>query len=153
MTAAATSSHPLHSKLDDLHVLTTKLNPSSSQEDLEEYGSFFTPDCKAYLLGMAAPPSIGREGVVAALKQVITYWSLPQRRVLSRAVSQDGTTIVAEMDNVITIAGETLDHFAEIEVAQYEGNLIKEYRLYVDPTPITKVLEAKQAEATDGKSG
>ena len=147
---AAISFNELHAKMDALHQLIHETNLNSAPEVFEKYGSFWTPDAKAYMRGMGQPPSVGREQIVKDYKELFTYWSLDERRVLSRAASVDGTTVVAEMDNVLTIAGEKIEHFFETEVVTFKGDLIQEYHLYADPSPILDVFAKKQAAAEGG---
>ena len=54
------------------------------------------------------------------------------------------------MDNVLTIAGEKLDHFFETEVVTFKGDLIQEYHLYTDPSPILEIFAKKQVAAQGG---
>lgn len=147
---AATSSNELHAKMDALHQLIHDTTLNSPPEVFEKYGSFWTPDAKAYMRGMGQPPSVGREQIVKEYRELFTYWSLDERRVLSRAASEDGTTVVAEMDNVLTIAGEKVEHFFETEVVTFKGDLIQEYHLYCDPSPILEIFTKKQAAAQAG---
>lgn len=144
---AATPSNELHAKMDALYELVHDTNLNSLPEVFEKYGNFFTPDAKAYMRGMGQPPSIGREQIVKDYKDLFTYWTLDERRVLSRAANEDGTTVVSEMDNVLTIAGEKIEHFFETDVVTFKGDLIQEYHLYTDPSPILDIFTKKQAAA------
>jgi len=147
-SSSSASSSELHAKLDAMWAYMQTLSAKSSAEDINKYGDFFAPDVTAYLSGMSAPPAIGRDGLVKTVSSLFAYWELRERRVLSRAVSEDGTTAIAEMDNVLGIMGDELNGFAETEVVSFNSSgLIQEYRLYCDGTPIRELIQKKMAAA------
>lgn len=135
-SSAAISSHPLHARLDAFWALVVSLRPDSSPSTWDEFGSYIAPDGVLYLSGLSAPPSKGRDGAVEAMKTLVTFWGMPERRVTARTVSEDGWTTVSDMENHITIFGESIEKFQELEVVQWEGQeattaVMKSYRLYV----------------------
>jgi hypothetical protein len=130
----------LHKVLDAFWETIAPLRPTSSDSEYQKVASFIAPDAKLYFNGMEAPPSIGPQGAVEALKVLTTYWELKERKVVTRATSPDGKTVVAEMNNKVAIVGSELD-LVEVEFAEFSSDgLITSYRLYVDPEPIKKVI-------------
>ena len=62
----------------------------------------------------------------------------------TRSLSADGKTAVCEMDNHLIIMGDTLEHFPETEVVEFDNKgLIVQYRLHCDPKPITDIAVRK----------
>jgi len=109
------------------------------------YGQFFEDDAVVYLTGMVQPPCIGKAGAVESIKALHGYWGMIKRRVTVSAVATDiPNTVIFGMDNDLRIADQVLEHFHELEVVTFsEKGLIKEYKLYCDPTPVMGILQPK----------
>ena len=145
--STAKSTSPLHAKLDGFWELVASLKPDSTEETWTEVAAYFAPDSVAYLSGMTAPSSRGPQEAVAGLKQLVTFWAITERRVVSRAVSEDGKTIVAEMNNNLLIFGEPVNDFIETEIVEFdEKDRIVSYRLHTDGKPILDIVARKMAE-------
>ena len=111
----------LHAKLDALYSAMQRLKPTSPPEDFDAFGAFFDKDCIVYLKSMRehAEPSIGREAAIASLRQNVAQYYIEERRVLSRATSEDGMMAIVEMKNHLSVLGSTLDPFYETVVAVF----------------------------------
>jgi hypothetical protein len=145
--AMAPSPDELHARLDAWWASIKPLRPDSSEADWNKMASYIAPGAKLYLNGVLAPPCIGPEGAIETLKGLTAYWSITERRVLTRAASADGKTLVAEMYNPLVVAGTPLD-FDEIEVVRFdEQGRIENYRLHCDAEPI-KAIFAKMNSST-----
>jgi len=109
---------------------------------MDGYAQFFEDDAVVYLQGFSSPPSVGKAGVVEGIKGLHTFWGIIKRRVTVSAVAGDvPNTIIFGMDNDLRIGDKVAEHFHELEVITYsEKGLIKEYKLYADPTPIMALL-------------
>ncbi|KAJ9137511.1 hypothetical protein NKR23_g9155 [Pleurostoma richardsiae] len=133
-------------KLDDFWMTIISMKPDSPDIDYQKLGSFIKPGAKLHLSGMANPLAVGPEGVIAGVKDLSTRWSMVHLRRRSCFQSNDGTTLVTEMDNDITFMGEAVPNFPETEVVEFgEDGLIASYRLYCDGTPLTEILQRKAA--------
>lgn len=133
----------LHSRLDDFWAVVKTLKTTSSEEDFAKLSDYIAPKSTLHISGMNSRAAEGPEGVIAEMKALVQTWGLNERRVLVRAVSADGRTVVSEMNNLITILGEEIE-FPETEVVEFDADgLIVNYRLYADPTPILNVFKAK----------
>ena len=136
----------LHATLDAFWAAIHPLRSSSSDAEFEKYASFIHPEAKLYFQGMAKPPSVGRVGAIEAIKGLLSFWEHVERRVVSRALSADGKTAVAEMDSHLIIMGETVEHYPELEVVEFDDDgLIVNYRLYCDTKPISDLIASKMA--------
>jgi len=123
------------------------LSTLTPETDLQDYTKFFTPTATVYLSGMEKPPCTSHDSLVASVKTLLTYWAIPERKVLVHVEGEDGT-IVNAMENKLTIIGEEVSGFAECEVVKFEkeSGKIQEYLLYCDPSPIMAVFAKKTAE-------
>ncbi|KPM42440.1 hypothetical protein AK830_g4092 [Neonectria ditissima] len=136
----------VHAKLDELWDLIKTLKADSSQEEWDKFASHLSPDVIMYQKGMNEPPSRGREEVVAGFKNLLSFWAMVERRVLSQGVDAAGTTAFANMNNRLSVFGEEID-FAETEVVKFdEEGRVLEHRLYCDPGPIMAIAQKKSAE-------
>ncbi|KAK7417077.1 hypothetical protein QQX98_004838 [Neonectria punicea] len=136
----------VHAKLDELWALISTLKADSPQEEWDRFVSHLNPDIIMYQKGMNEPPSHGREEVVAGFKNLLSFWGMLERRVLSQGVDAAGTTAFANMNNRLSICGEELD-FAEMEVVKFDDQgRVLEHRLYCDPAPIMAIVQKKTAE-------
>ncbi|CAM1511782.1 Fc.00g092950.m01.CDS01 [Cosmosporella sp. VM-42] len=134
----------LHHRLDEFWDIVRDLRADSPEDAWDTYASYLNPDCVVYLSGIGAAPSRGSTDAVADMKKLVTYWGLKERRVLSKGVDLEGTTVFACMNNLLVILGEELD-FPETEVVEFdnEGRIV-DYRLYCDPAPIMAVFQKAQ---------
>lgn len=116
------------------------LRVDSPTEDWDTMTAYLADDCVVHFSGMGAPASVGHDAVVADLRQVLTYWRLVERRVVSHAVDAAGSTVLAGMSNLLEIRGQALE-FAEAEVVTFDADgKIDRYEFYCDPTPIKELL-------------
>jgi hypothetical protein len=89
---------------------------------------------------MNVPPARKRNEAIDGMKQLLKYWRLKERRVRVRAITRDGKSAIAEMDNVLEILGERLE-FKEIEVADFNNDgLIVGFKIYCDNKPVEEIL-------------
>lgn len=147
----ASTADELHAKLDAFWESIAPLRPASTDAEYQKMASFIAPDAKLWFNGVNAPVTIGPAGAVEALKTMTTFWSIEERRVLTRATSTDGKTIIAEMDNRLVLGGLPTD-LNEVEIVTFnDEGLIQTYRLHVDLEPAKAAL-AKAAEAKAGSS-
>lgn len=117
------------------------LSLESSDNEFEKAVSYLAPDCAVYRMGNPIPVSSDRAGYIADMKRLLGYWAILERRVVLRATSANGKTVVQEMDNDLKIHGVTLPHFREILVAEFNDvNLISCIRVYCDASPIYELV-------------
>lgn len=134
--------------LDKLYQTIKALTPSSSPEEFEKFGAFFTTDCKTWLKGMSehASPAVGRQATIGKLKDIMgsRYWRLDERRVLSTstAADTDGSKVICETTKRLILHGEVLDPFYETEIVVFTPDgLIKDFKLYCCWSPIASLLQ------------
>lgn len=134
--------------LEKLWETVKSLTPSSSQEEFDRYGAFFTEDCKTYLKGMSQhhSPSIGRQATIETLKKNMSerYWRLDERRVLSTASTQaaDGSKLFCETTKRLILLEKVLDPWYETEVVTFAPDgLIKDFKLYCCWSPIASMVQ------------
>jgi hypothetical protein len=90
---------------------------------------------------MGNPETVGRKEAIESMQRLQKYWMLKEVKVVMRAHSEDGRTIISEMSNVLEIAGVEVKDFPETEIVEFDDQcLIKTYCLYCDPSPIKQVL-------------
>ncbi|KAH7156606.1 hypothetical protein EDB81DRAFT_787495 [Dactylonectria macrodidyma] len=136
----------VHAKLDELWGFISTLKADSPQEEWDRFALYLSPDIIMYQKGINEPASHGREEVVAGFKNLLSFWAMVERRVLSQGVDAAGTTAFANMNNRLAIFGEEID-FAEMEVVKFdEEGRVLEHRLYCDPAPIMAIIQKKTAE-------
>jgi hypothetical protein len=128
--------------LDDMWAILETLGPDSTEEELKNFAGLFDKDAKVYFNGMGGPPSVGHEAILETLTGLLNYWKPLERRVTTKAFSEDGMSITAAMDNRMLIVGKELNHVPECEVVAFskESGLIKLYELFIDPTEITAIM-------------
>ena len=136
----------LQGKLHDLYTVIQHLSPSSSDAEFEKFGTFFSPDAKAYLKNMREydQPAKGRENITQKLKEIMTgkNWQIVDRQVLSSSVTSDGSRVFCETRKRLLVFGETVDPFYETEVAIFDGQgLIEELRLYSCWSPVASIVQ------------
>lgn len=135
----------LHSKLDSWWDVIRDLRVDSSPEEWETFGSYLSPDCTIYFNGMGAPPFKGVQSTTDAMKGLLGYWAIKQRRVLTKTMDLNGRVITANLLNKLSIMGQELD-LPEAEFVEFdEQGRILEYKLYVNPAPIMEVIQKKRA--------
>ncbi|KAI5467081.1 hypothetical protein BGZ63DRAFT_398689 [Mariannaea sp. PMI_226] len=135
----------LNTKLDQWWDVIANLKIDSPQEDWDKFASYTSPESVLYFNGLSQPPARGTAEAVAALKGLLAYWAILERRVLARGVDADGKTAFVNMNNRLTIMGEELD-FAEAEVVTFdEEDRIVDYKLYFDPSPVMAIFQKKTA--------
>ena len=142
----ATNSSNLNTKVDALYSTMLSLKSTSPPEDFDAFGAFFDKDCIVYLKSMRehADPSIGRQAAVDALKEILAEYHIEIRRVLSRAISEDGSTVIVEMKNSLNVLGGTLDPFYETVIAKFnEEGLISELKTYSCRSHIVGMIQDK----------
>jgi hypothetical protein len=142
----AVNTKALHAKLDALYSKMQSLNSTSSPGDFDAFGAFFDKHCTAYLKSMReyAEPSIGRQAAIDTLKEILAEYHIEERRVLSRATSEDGSTVIVEMKNRLSVLGGTLDPFYETVVATFnDEGLISELKTYSCRSHIVGMIQEK----------
>jgi hypothetical protein len=142
----ATDARTLHAKVDVFYSKIQSLKSTSSPEDFDAFGAFFDKDCIAYLKSMReyAEPSIGRQAAMDTLKEILAEYHIEERRVLSRATSEDGSTVIVEMKNRLNVLGDTLDPFYETVVATFnDEGLISELKTYSCRSHIVGMIQDK----------
>ncbi|UKZ88721.1 uncharacterized protein TrAFT101_004460 [Trichoderma asperellum] len=123
----------LESRLDALYNQLETLRPDSSNDELESFAAFFSEDCVVNFESMreANDPSLGREGVVAKLRDVMKHLYLERRTVVSQTISESESLVFSEMRNRYNVHSEVLDDFPETLVATFDDEgLITNFRLY-----------------------
>lgn len=123
----------LQAWLDSLYSTMQNLNSPSLPEDFNAFRGFFDNNCVVYLKNMReyAEPSIGTQASDATQKGILADYYIEERRVLSRATSEDGLTIILKMKNSLNILGNSLDRFYETAVAVFnEHGLITGLKIY-----------------------
>ncbi|KAH7012375.1 hypothetical protein B0J12DRAFT_690280 [Macrophomina phaseolina] len=133
-------------KLDALYGKMQTLSPTSSSEDLNTFAAFFAEDCTAFLKSMReqSTPSIGREGVIIGLSDILKDYNILKRRVVSSAVSADGSVVFSEMNNKLNIHGETLESFPVTAVVAFNGQgLITSFKHYCCLSPVVEIIQGK----------
>ena len=97
---------------------------------------------------MGNPGTVGRQEVIESMHGLQKYWKLKEHKVIMRAHSEDGKTIISEMSNILEIAGVEVKDFPETEFVEFDDQgLIKTYRLYCDPSPIKQVFDDLAAKS------
>ncbi|KAI1409001.1 hypothetical protein F5Y13DRAFT_98225 [Hypoxylon sp. FL1857] len=143
----------LHNRLDCLYDVWMSLKPDSPETLFAKFANYFDENCTAYLLSMReiAEPSIGREGVIKGIKEVIKNTRITKRNVvdsfditqnLSRTSTASGSKISVEMSNDLDVRGKKLDSFPEVAVVTFncEG-LITNFKLYCCRSPIVHIIQ------------
>jgi len=77
-------------------------------------------------------PNIGRQGAIDKLCSIITekYWKLAERKVISSAVTAEGSRLFCQTEKRLIIHGQSVDPFFETEVTVFDADgLIIELRL------------------------
>jgi hypothetical protein len=127
--------------LDAMWAAIIGLTTESPASSFEAYADFFEPDAVVYFMGVDAPPSVGREETISKIKELLTFWALLERKVVTSAVDEKQRTVAVSMSNKLRIAGKVLEDFKECEIVSFsEKGLIQKYELYADPTPIKDLL-------------
>ncbi|KAM0252358.1 hypothetical protein ACHAQJ_007740 [Trichoderma viride] len=123
----------LESRLDALYSQLETLRPDSPDSDLESFASFFSNNCVVNFESMreAKEPSLGRQGVVAKLRDTMKHLYLEKRKVVSQVISEKDLRVFSEMENRYNVHTKVLDDFPETLVATFDGEgLINSFRLY-----------------------
>lgn len=123
----------LESRLDAFYNQFEALRADSSNDELESFASFFSEDCVVNFESMreSKEPSIGREGVVAKVRDVLKHMYLEQRTVVSQMISESDSRVFSEMKNRYNVHTEVVDDFPETLVATFDDEgLITNFRLY-----------------------
>lgn len=130
------------------------LKSTSSSQDFDAFGAFFDKDCTVYLQSMReyADPSIGRQAAIDSLKEILAQYNIEERRVLSRATTEDGSTVIVEMKNSLNVLGDTLDPYYETTVAIFnEEGLITGLKTYSCRSHIVGMIQEKTGEGPYAK--
>jgi hypothetical protein len=91
-----------------------------------------------------ADPSIGGQAAVDTLKEILAEYFMEERRVLSRATSDDGSTVIVEMKNRLNVLGGTIDPFYETAIAVYNNaGLITGFMTYSCRSYIVGMIQDK----------
>ncbi|KAM0517446.1 hypothetical protein ACHAPE_004977 [Trichoderma viride] len=123
----------LESRLNALYNQLEALRPDSSDAELLAFASFFAKDCVLNYESMreAKEPALGRDGVVAKLRDVMKHQYLEQRTVVSQMISESDMRVFSEMRNRYIVHSEVLDDFPETLVATFDDEgLITNFSLY-----------------------
>ncbi|EHK41562.1 hypothetical protein TRIATDRAFT_84644 [Trichoderma atroviride IMI 206040] len=123
----------LESRLNALYNQLEGLRPDSSDAELVAFASFFAQDCVVNFESMreAKEPSLGRDGVVAKLRDQMKHLYLEQRTVVSQVISESDMRVFSEMRNRYNVHSEVLDDFPETLVATFDDEgLITNFSLY-----------------------
>lgn len=137
------------SKLESLYQSWQKLRTTSSNQDFDDFGSFFNESCIGWLKSMREwdQPSIGRQAIIDEVKANTEIYHIEERRVLSSLISKDGRTVSCEMKNRMNILGNPLDPFYETVVVRFnDEGLITEFKTYSCRSPIVAVIQAMTGE-------
>jgi hypothetical protein len=121
--------------------LLATFTPGTPTSSLAEYAAFFEPDAVVHLMGITAPPAVGREAIITTLQSILTSWDLVERKVVTSVVDEKRRTVANSMSNKLRIRDKVLDAFLECEVVSFsERGLVQKYELYTDPAPILALL-------------
>ncbi|XXG96868.1 hypothetical protein Hte_003159 [Hypoxylon texense] len=134
----------LHAKLDALYEVWSKLSVDSPHTEFQAFADFFSEDCTAWLLSMRElkQPSIGREAVIAGIKEALKDTRIRERRVVDRFESAGGSKVSVEMDNRLVVQGRDLDTFPETATAVFnEQGLITDFKLYCCRSPVVEIIQ------------
>ena len=117
------------------------LTPTPSEADLEKLTSFYEPNAICYLSGMEQPPTTNNETLIQAVKTLMTFWAILERKVTKTVAGEEGKLVVNAMENKLRIAGQELEGFHEVEMVTFsKKGRIQVYQLWADPTRIMAVL-------------
>lgn len=136
-------------RLRALQATLDTLSSASSPEEISNLGHFFAEDCIAYVASMREydEPSIGRNATIAKYREILQFYHIHERRVLSHSTSADGKTVFCEMKHSVHIFDELLDPFYETVVAIFDDKgLIKELRQYSCRSHLIEIIQAKTGE-------
>lgn len=137
----ATTGKQLYPIVDAFWHDVQAITPNSPPAAYTKFASYFAPDAKAWMSGMGNPGTVGRQEAIESMHGLQKFWKLKEHKVIMRAHSEDGKTIISEMSNVLEIAGVEVRDFPETEIVEFDDQgLIKTYRLYCDPSPIKQVF-------------
>ncbi|KAM0482429.1 hypothetical protein ACHAPX_002947 [Trichoderma viride] len=123
----------LESRLNALYNQLEALRPDSSDAELLAFASFFAQDCVVNFESMreAREPTLGQDGVVAKLRDVMKHQYLEQRTVVSQMISESDRRVFSEMRNRYIVHSEVLEDFPETLVATFDDEgLITNFSLY-----------------------
>jgi len=143
-----------HAKVDDLYCTMQSLKSTSTPADFDVFGEFFDKNCIVFLKSMReyAEPSIGKDAAIESLKEILAQYHIEERRVLSRAASEDGSTVIVEMKNRLNVLGSELDPFYETAVAVFtEEGRIAELKIYSCRSHIVGIIQDKTGEGPYAK--
>jgi hypothetical protein len=140
------TSPSLEARLNQFYATIQLLSPSSSNAEFEAFGTFFAPECKAWLKNMREfdDPGIGRQNVIGKLKEIMRekHWRLADRQVLSSSVASNGLQVFNETKKRLLVCGVPVDPFYETEVVLFNSQgLITELKLYSCWSPIASVIQ------------
>ncbi|KAK6949459.1 hypothetical protein Daesc_009539 [Daldinia eschscholtzii] len=143
------STADLHAQLDALYDTWTSLTPTSPPSDFEKFAAFFDENCYAWLFSMRelAEPSIGRQGVIDGVKEVLKLQRIEERRVVERFASARGSKISVEMKNRYNVVGEDLDTFWETVTAEFnDKGLITDFKVHCCRSPMVAIIQKVTGE-------
>ncbi len=120
------------------------LRLDSEPEEFSKFASFFANDGIAYLKSMREhdEPSIGRQGIIDGIKDVLKDQYLENRRVVSSSTNEKESTIFTEMEMRYVVHAEVLDPFHETSVAVFNGDgLITNFNIYSCRSHIVMLIQ------------
>jgi hypothetical protein len=123
----------LESRLNALYNQLEALRPDSSDAELDSFASFFSEDCVVNFESMreVKEPSLGRQGVVEKLRDVMRHLYLEQRTVVSQVISESDKRVFSEMKNRYNVHSEVLEDLPETLVATFDDEgFITNFSLY-----------------------
>ena len=133
----------LSDNLEAMWAALLPLTADSPDSAFEAWAAFYEPDAAMYFRGVANPPTVGREAIIATIKGMFSFWAILERRVVTRAADEEHRTVAVSLSTKLRIAGTIVEDFPECEVVTFsEKGLIQKYELYSDPTPILGLLPA-----------
>ena len=134
----------LQDRLDALYQVLATLRLDSQPEEFTKFASFFADDGIAYLKSMREhdEPSIGRQGIINGIKDVLKDQCLENRRVVSISTNDRERTVFTEMEMRYVVHAEVLDPFHETSVAVFNGDgLITNFKIYSCRSHIVMLIQ------------
>lgn len=150
------------STLEAMYDHIQKLNTNPSDDDLTQFGAFFTLNCTTNLRSMREDPKHGRQAAIDDLKDHLNVWRLEERRVdaQSTVVNADGSvTVFCQMSNKLSILGDTLDPYPETIVVNLalddeQNNKMRvcDFKSYGCRSGMVKIIQSKTSKGPYSES-
>lgn len=125
--------------LSSIHSLTNE----ATDADFAKVASFMTMDCSTNFFSMRELPVIGRETLVAQLREYLKVWHLDDYRFLRRALSNDGKLLFVEMENQLRVCGDIVAHEETCVASFTDHGLIDNLKFHGCRSAIVAVIQAK----------